>query len=87
MFFCAVGSDIIVGAAGESSTAPTTQTAFMTANASHNISQIESSLWDAADPLRANSKLTFSDYCILALGVIFLRHDLLPRLMSGELAV
>lgn len=89
MFFCAVGSDIIVGAAGESSTAPTTKTAFMTANASHNnISQIEPSLWDAADPLRANSKLTFSDYCILALGVIFLRHDLLRlRLMSGALAV
>jgi len=60
----------------------------MTANASHNISQIESSLWDAADPLRANSKLTFSDYCMPVLGVIFLRHDLLrPHLMSGELAV
>ncbi|MEP6589197.1 MAG: hypothetical protein ABJA84_10635 [Polaromonas sp.] len=60
----------------------------MTANASHNISQIESSLWEAADLLRANSKLTSSEYCMPVLGVIFLRHDLLlPRLKSGELAV
>ena len=46
----------------------------MTANASHNISQIESSLWEAADQLRANSKLTSSEYCMPVLGVIFLRH-------------
>lgn len=46
----------------------------MTANAFHNISQIESSLWEAADQLRANSKLTSSEYCMPVLGVIFLRH-------------
>ncbi|MDF0645389.1 MAG: N-6 DNA methylase [Nitrospira sp.] len=33
-----------------------------------------SDLWNAADHLRANSKLTSSDYCMPVLGVIFLRH-------------
>ena len=46
----------------------------MTANAFHSIAQIETSLWDAADQLRANSKLTSSEYCMPVLGVIFLRH-------------
>ncbi|HEY4080846.1 MAG TPA: class I SAM-dependent DNA methyltransferase [Burkholderiaceae bacterium] len=46
----------------------------MTANAFHSIAQIEASLWDAADQLRANSKLTSSEYCMPVLGVIFLRH-------------
>ena len=46
----------------------------MTANALQNISQIETSLWEAADQLRANSKLTSSEYCMPVLGVIFLRH-------------
>jgi type I restriction enzyme M protein len=40
----------------------------------HSIEQIESQLWDAADQLRANSKLTSSEYCMPVLGVIFLRH-------------
>ena len=39
-----------------------------------NISKIEDSLWEAADQLRANSKLTSSEYCMPVLGVIFLRH-------------
>lgn len=39
-----------------------------------NIEKIESSLWEAADNLRANSKLTSSDYFMPVLGVIFLRH-------------
>jgi len=39
-----------------------------------NIAQLEASLWDAADNLRANSKLTSSDYFMPVLGVIFLRH-------------
>jgi|SRR4051812_8403232 type I restriction enzyme M protein len=39
-----------------------------------NIEQLESSLWEAADLLRANSKLTSSEYCMPVLGVIFLRH-------------
>ena len=60
----------------------------MTANVHHNIFRIKSSLRDAADPRRANSTLTLSDYCLLVLGVIFVGHDLLlPRLMSRELAV
>jgi type I restriction enzyme M protein len=33
----------------------------MTHNALHHIEQLESSLWEAADQLRANSKLTPSE--------------------------
>lgn len=36
--------------------------------------QIESSLWEAADQLRANSKLNASEYSMPVLGLIFLRH-------------
>ena len=39
-----------------------------------NIEKLESSLWEAADNLRANSKLTSSDYFMPVLGVIFLCH-------------
>ena len=39
-----------------------------------NLSKFESDLWEAADNLRANSKLTSSDYFMPVLGVIFLRH-------------
>jgi type I restriction enzyme M protein len=39
-----------------------------------DIEQLEDSLWAAADNLRANSKLTSSEYCMPVLGVIFLRH-------------
>ena len=46
----------------------------MTGNALHDIEQIEASLWEAADQLRANSKLTSSEYAMPVLGVIFLRH-------------
>jgi len=46
----------------------------MTANALQNIAKIEDNLWEAADQLRANSKLTSSEYCMPVLGVIFLRH-------------
>ncbi len=46
----------------------------MSANALKNINQIEASLWEAADQLRANSKLTSSEYCMPVLGIIFLRH-------------
>jgi len=46
----------------------------MTANALQNISKIEDNLWEAADQLRANSKLSSSEYCMPVLGVIFLRH-------------
>lgn len=40
----------------------------------NNIEKLESDLWEAADNLRANSKLTSSDYFMPVLGVIFLRH-------------
>jgi hypothetical protein len=39
-----------------------------------NIEHLEADLWDAADNLRANSKLTAGEYCMPVLGVIFLRH-------------
>ncbi len=39
-----------------------------------DIEKLESDLWEAADHLRANSKLTSSDYFMPVLGVIFLRH-------------
>jgi type I restriction enzyme M protein len=39
-----------------------------------NIEKLERDLWAAADNLRANSKLTSSDYFMPVLGVIFLRH-------------
>jgi len=46
----------------------------MSQNQFQNIEQLEASLWDAADNLRANSKLTAGEYCMPVLGVIFLRH-------------
>jgi type I restriction enzyme M protein len=39
-----------------------------------NMEKLETDLWEAADNLRANSKLTSSDYFMPVLGVIFLRH-------------
>lgn len=36
--------------------------------------QIEKELWEAADQLRANSKLTAAEYSMPVLGLIFLRH-------------
>lgn len=39
-----------------------------------NFTRLEADLWDAADNLRANSKLTSSEYCMPVLGIIFLRH-------------
>lgn len=38
------------------------------------IQRLESKLWKAADDLRANSKLTASEYSFPVLGIIFLRH-------------
>ncbi|HIJ94884.1 MAG TPA: N-6 DNA methylase [Desulfuromonadales bacterium] len=46
----------------------------MANNTLKNIEKIESTLWEAADQLRANSKLTSSEYCMPVLGIIFLRH-------------
>jgi len=39
-----------------------------------NHSDLEKRLWDAADELRANSKLKSSEYSIPVLGLIFLRY-------------
>ncbi len=39
-----------------------------------DIEKLETDLWEAADNLRANSKLTSSDYFMPVLGAIFLRH-------------
>jgi type I restriction enzyme M protein len=46
----------------------------MSGNQLQNLEQLETSLWEAADQLRANSKLSSSEYCMPVLGVIFLRH-------------
>ena len=39
-----------------------------------NIRNLEKELWDAADLLRANSKVTSQEYCMPVLGLIFLRY-------------
>ncbi len=39
-----------------------------------NLHKLESDLWEAADLLRANSKLTATEYSQPVLGLIFLRH-------------
>ncbi len=38
------------------------------------LKQLEADLWEAADQLRANSKLTATEYTMPILGLIFLRH-------------
>ena len=63
-----------------------------------SIYNMESHLWEAADQLRANSKLTSSEYCTPVCRQVHMleryniklreaRDLLLPRLMSGEVAV
>src|SRR5512147_1592678 len=39
-----------------------------------NHSDLEKRLWDAADQLRANSRLKSSEYSVPVLGLIFLRY-------------
>ena len=39
-----------------------------------NIRKLEKELWEAADLLRANSKVTSQEYCMPVLGLIFLRY-------------
>jgi len=46
----------------------------MSTDAFKDIEKLETDLWEAADNLRANSKLTSSDSFMPVLGVIFLRH-------------
>src|SRR5438876_11927388 len=43
-------------------------------DAFNNLDTFDGDLWEAADNLRANSKLTSSDYFMPVLGVICLRH-------------
>ena len=56
----------------------------MTTNPHH----LEKELWEAADQLRANSKLTAAEYSMPVLGLIFLRHadnrfkDYLPEITA-----
>ena len=40
----------------------------------HNGNNIEARLWDAADELRANSRLKSSEYSVPVLGLVFLRY-------------
>ena len=56
-----------------------------------DLAQFEADLWEAADNLRANSKLTSSDYFMPVLGVIFLRHaanrfDAATKQIAGDQA-
>ena len=51
----------------------------MTANAFHNIAQVEASLLEAADQQRANSNLTAAEYAMPVPG--------LNRLMIGKWGV
>ncbi|RPI90293.1 MAG: hypothetical protein EHM42_01600 [Planctomycetaceae bacterium] len=46
----------------------------MNGSSFHDIARLETDLWQAADQLRANSKLTSSDYFMPVLGIIFSRH-------------
>lgn len=39
-----------------------------------NIKKLEADLWEAADELRANSKLTSNQYCMPTLALLFLRY-------------
>ncbi len=39
-----------------------------------NIRKLEKELWEAADLLRADSKVTSQEYCMPVLGLIFLRY-------------
>lgn len=39
-----------------------------------DITKLEAELWEAADELRANSKLSSQEYCMPVLGLIFLRY-------------
>ena len=49
-----------------------------------NLAKLENRLWEAADQLRANSKLTSTEYYMPVLGLIFLRHAYTRFLMVKE---
>ena len=46
----------------------------MTTNHFEKLDELEKSLWEAADQLRANSRQASSQYFMPVFGVIFLRH-------------
>lgn len=50
------------------------QPAIKTLKMPANHTDLEKRLWDAADELRANSKLKSSEYSVPVLGLIFLRY-------------
>lgn len=53
-----------------------------------NFTNVEKRLWEAADQLRANSKLKSSEYSVPVLGLIFLRYaDYKFTQVEQELAV
>ena len=52
-----------------------------------NYTELEKRLWEAADELRANSKLKPSEYSVPVLGLVFLLYaDYKFALVSGEIA-
>lgn len=54
--------------------------------ANNNGNQIEARLWEAADELRANSKLKASEYSVPVLGLVFLRYaDFKFQIVAEEL--
>jgi hypothetical protein len=54
-------------------------------NDAQRLRELERRLWQAADQLRANSKLRAADYSIPALGLIFLRlTDIYDRRIYSE---
>ena len=51
-----------------------------------NISRLEKDLWEATDNVRANSKLTSTEYRMAVLGIISLRHAATGANRDGTLA-
>src|SRR5574341_1794522 len=74
VLFCSAGAISIQSALASSPTLRTRPRFWMTAGTSNDIEKLEADLWEAADNLRANSKLSSNAYFLPVLGVIFLRH-------------
>jgi hypothetical protein len=52
-----------------------------------DIEKLEDSLWEAADNLRANSKLTSSEYCMPVLGVPRWTVQIRPFMVTAKAAI
>lgn len=51
-----------------------------------SLKKLESDLWEAADLIRGNSKMTSNQYCMPVLGLIFLRYAYIRfKLAEGEI--